>query len=133
MVAIRPLPLILLMLACLLAPASAWAAEPTERIIVQHEPGVTGSEQRDIRSDVDATLVDTLDVPRTEVIAVDRSDVTKALRELRRDPDVAIAERDQVVHAFSDDPQYFQLWGLPSKIAARRAQRAQRPQRVSGQ
>jgi thermitase len=117
MVAIRPLPLIFLTLACLLAPASASAAEPTERIIVQHEPGVTGSEQRDIRSDVDATLVDSLDVPRTDVIAVDRSDVIQALRELNRDPEVAIAERDQIVHALSNDPQYSQLWGLRSILA----------------
>jgi thermitase len=100
------------MFVALLVPSSAWAADPTARIIVQHEPGLTTSEQAEIRSDVDATLVDTLKVPRTEVIAVDQHDLKSALRHLNRDPGVAIAEEDRVIHAFSNDPDFTRLWGL---------------------
>jgi hypothetical protein len=114
MVAIRPLSLSLLMFVALLVPSSAWAADPTARIIVQHEPGLTTSEQAEIRSDVDATLIDTLKVPRTEVIAVDRHDLSSALRRLKRDPNVAIAEQDRVIHAFSNDADFAKLWGLES-------------------
>jgi thermitase len=114
MVAIRPLPLSLLMFVALLLPSSAWAADPTARIIVQLEPGLTTNEQTDIRSDVDATLVDTLKMPRTEVVAVDRDDLKSALRRLKRDPNVAIAEQDRVIHAFSNDPDFSKLWGLES-------------------
>jgi thermitase len=98
----------------LLAPASARADQSTARIIVQREPGLTHDEQQDIRSNVHGTLVDTLRVPRTEVIEVARSKLSSALRVLRRDPDVAIAEQDSVVHAFAipDDPEFGNLWGL---------------------
>src|SRR4029450_9712853 len=111
MVGIRPLPLALLMFA-LLAPASARADQSTARIIVQREPGLTHDEQQDIRSNVHGTLVDTLRVPRTEVIEVARSKLSSALRVLRRDPDVAVAEADRVVHAFSSDAYFSKLWGL---------------------
>ena len=102
------------MFVMLLLPSTAGADEPTARIIVQHEPGLTTSEQAEIRSDVDATLVDTLKVPRTEVIAVDHDDLRSALRHLSRDPGVAIAEEDRVIHAFSNDASFTKLWGLES-------------------
>ena len=98
----------------LLAPASARADQPTARIIVQREPGLTHDEQQDIRSNVHGTLVDTLRVPRTEVIEVARTKLSSALRALRRDPDVAIAEQDRIVHAFSSDADFSKLWGLES-------------------
>jgi subtilisin family serine protease len=102
------------MVAALLVPASASATPSTARIIVQHEPGVSGDEQKEIRAEVDGTLVDTLKLPRTEVIAVDRNDLKSALRSLNRDPGVAIAEEDRVVHGFAPDPDFGELWGLES-------------------
>jgi thermitase len=113
MVGIRPLSLAFLMVA-LLAPASARADQPAARIIVQREPGLTHDEQQDIRSNVHGTLVDTLAVPRTEVIEVARRKLSSALRDLRRDPGVAVAEADQVVHASSTDADFTKLWGLES-------------------
>jgi thermitase len=111
MVAIRPLLPAILMFA-LLAPASASAAGTTTRIIVKQEPGLTAAEQQDIRADVDATLVEKMSIPRTEVIEVERDRLSETLRSLRRDPDVAVAEPDRVVHSFSDDPDFGKLWGL---------------------
>src|ERR1044072_3447029 len=66
MVGIRPLSLAFLMLA-LLIPASA-SAEPTTRIIVKRDPGLTPAEQRDIRADAGVRHVENLPLARTEVV-----------------------------------------------------------------
>jgi thermitase len=99
MVGIRPLLPALLMFA-LFAPASAAAA--STRIIVKREPGLSRAERQDIRQDAGVQLVDTLVLPRTEVVAAQPGDQAQALRDLRADPDVVYAEPDRVVHAFSD-------------------------------
>src|SRR5215216_3797183 len=113
MVGIRPLSLAFLMLALLL-PASASAEEPTARIIIMREAGLTPAEQRDIRADVDATLVERTSVPRMDVVEVPRSEVDSALGQLRSNPDVEEVARDRIVHelAAAPDPQLDQLWGF---------------------
>src|SRR3954471_1936800 len=92
MVGIRPLSLAFLMLALLL-PASA-SAEQATRIIVQHDPGLSSAERRDIRTDADVRLVDTMLLPRTEVVATAADEAQRALHELNHDPDVVFAQID---------------------------------------
>jgi thermitase len=99
------------MLAMLLVPASASAAEPT-RIIVKREPGLSAAERADIRSDAGVRLVDTLSLPYTEVVTAPAGDVNDALRELNRDRDVEYAELDRTRSAFAGSNYFDYLWGL---------------------
>src|SRR5918996_1104157 len=89
MVAIRPVSLAILMLA--LVPASA-AANSATQIIVKREGGLTASERRDIRADADVRYVESLSLPRTEVVAAAPGDVRDAVRDLNADPDVVYAQ-----------------------------------------
>jgi subtilisin family serine protease len=109
MVAIRPVSLAILMLALL--PASAAANSPTQ-IIVKREAGLSAAERRDIRADADVRFVESLPLPRTEVVAAAPGDVRDALRDLNADPGVVYAERDRPIEALSDDPDFDNLWGL---------------------
>jgi thermitase len=111
MVAIRPLPLTLLMLALLLVPATASAAEPT-RIIVKRDAGLSAAERSDIRSDAGVRLVDTLSLPRTEVVTAPAGEASDALRELNADSDVEYAELDRTRRAFAAPDYFGLLWGL---------------------
>jgi subtilisin family serine protease len=110
MVRIRTLTLFLALTA-LLVPEGA-AAEPATRIIVKREPGLTAAERADVRADAGVRLVETLSLPRTEVVSAPSEQARKALRELNADPDVAYAELDRPIRAFSDDPDFGYLWGL---------------------
>ncbi|HEX2409608.1 MAG TPA: S8 family serine peptidase [Solirubrobacteraceae bacterium] len=107
---LRALPLALLTLLVLLPQGAA--AETTARIIVQRDSGLSASERAGIRADVGGELVDILSVPRTEVIEVPRARLASALRELRNNSDVALAQRDRPVRAASNDPEFGKLWGL---------------------
>src|SRR3954447_22218410 len=102
MVGIRPLSLVFLMLA-LLIPAIA-SAEPTTRIIVKRDPGLSAAEQRDIRSDAGVRRIETLPIPRTEVVAAPPGGIHSALRTLNADPDVAYAEIDRPIAALGTVP-----------------------------
>jgi subtilisin family serine protease len=108
MVRIRPSALLLLVLALLLPEAAAAAGET--RIIVKRAPGLDASERRDVRADADVDFVETLPLPRTEVVVA--SDPQTALQELNGDPNVAYAEPDRRVSASSADPGFSVLWGL---------------------
>jgi thermitase len=116
MVGIRPLSLAVLMVA-LLAPASASAAAST-RIIVKREPGLSSAERADIRADAGVRLVDTLSLPRTEVVTAPAGDAAQALRELNADDDVVYAELDRIRTVESTDPPDTSdpamgwLWGI---------------------
>jgi subtilisin family serine protease len=111
MVGIRPLSLAFLMLA-LLVPASA-SAEQATRIIVKRDPGLSSAERRDIRADAAVRYVETLPLPRTEVVAAAPGDLQAALHELNADPDVVYAEPDHQIAAFgTTDPDYNVQWGL---------------------
>jgi thermitase len=108
MVAIRPLSLVFLTLA-LVVPASASA---DTRIIVKRDPGLTPDERRDIREDAGVRLIETLTLPRTEVVAAPTGEATDALRDLRADGDVVYAELDRLRSANSDDAFWGWMWGL---------------------
>ena len=108
MVRIRPSALLLLVLALLLPEAAAAAGDA--RIIVKRAPGLDASERRDVRADAGVEFVETLPLPRTEVVTTD--DPAAALAELNADPDVAYAEPDRIVRASSNDDLFHYLWGL---------------------
>jgi subtilisin family serine protease len=107
MVGIRPLPLIFLMLA-LVIPASASA---DTRIIVKRDSGLSAAERQDIRQDAGVRLIETLTLPRTEVVSAPTGEATDALRELRADGDVVYAELDRRRTA-NATPYWQWLWGL---------------------
>src|SRR5918998_169425 len=108
MVGSRSVFLALLLLALL--PASA-AANTTTRIIVQRDTGLSAAERADIRAEADVRYVESLPLPRTEVVAAEPGDVADALRDLNADPDVVYAERDGIRSAAAD-PEIDDLWGL---------------------
>ena len=110
MVRFRTLPFALVLIA-LLVPEGA-AAESATRIIVKRAPGLTAAERADVRADAGVRLVDTLRLPRTEVVSAPAGDAREALRELRADDDVVYAELDARRQAFADDPCFADLWGL---------------------
>jgi subtilisin family serine protease len=95
----------------LLIPEAA-AATTTTRIIIKREPRLTAAERADIRADAGVRFVETLPLPRTELVAAAPGDVRDALHDLNADPDVVYAERDRLVHAASDDPDFDLQWGL---------------------
>src|SRR5262245_4329026 len=109
---LRTLPVVLL--ALLLLPAGA-AADPSTRIIVQHEPGLSASERADVRRDAGVRLAEPLPLPRTEVVTVAPGRASAALRELRADGDVVYAVADRPVHAFAadPDPDIAVQWAIP--------------------
>jgi thermitase len=114
MVAIRPLSLAFLAFA-LLAPARAAADVPATRIIVKRAPGLNAAERADIRHDADVRVVESLPLPRTEVVAAAPGDVKAAVRELNADPDVTYAEVDRPIAALGPAPndEFFDVqWGL---------------------
>jgi subtilisin family serine protease len=112
MVLRRLLTLALLLLALLPATAAASA-----RIIVKRDAGLTAHERADIRADAGVRLVETLSVPRTEVVAASAGQADKALRELNADPDVVYAEPDRRRRTAAMDAHWTFLWGI-QKIAA---------------
>jgi subtilisin family serine protease len=110
-VVFRPLTLALLALA--LIPASAAASSPT-RILVQRDVGLSAAERADIRSDAGVKLVDTLPVPRTEVVTAPAGRAEEALAALRSDRDVTVAVREPVLQAFAtlNDPLLPAQWAI---------------------
>jgi subtilisin family serine protease len=108
MVAIRPVLLAILMLA--LIPASA-AANTETRIIVKRDPGLSAAERHDIRADADVRYVESLSLPRTEVVRATPGDVRDAVRDLNADPDVVYAQVAQPRRPAAD-PALGQQWAL---------------------
>jgi thermitase len=101
----------------LVLPTSAAANEQT-RIILKRDGGLSAAEQRDIREDAGVRLIETLSLPRTEVVAAPASRVGVALRELRADRDVVYAELDRPRTANADQQMTY-LWGLHNTAAVR--------------
>jgi subtilisin family serine protease len=89
-------------------PASASA---DTRIIVKRDSGLTSDERRDIREDAGVRLLETLTLPRTEVVSAATGEATDALRELRADDDVVYAEIDHRRSA-NGDPWMPYMWAL---------------------
>jgi thermitase len=100
--------------AAALIPATAAQAAEGD-IIVQREPGLDRSEQRELRRDAGVKLVTELSLDRTEVVEPKDGDVAEALAELRADENVVYAEPDVTMHiaaAAPNDNYWNLLWGL---------------------
>ncbi len=89
---VRTLPLALVILFVLLPQGAA--AATGSRIIVKRDAGLSAAERADIRADADVRFVESLELPRTELVAVAAGDVKDAVRDLNRDPDVEYAQID---------------------------------------
>ena len=105
--------------ACLVPSASAAvpAADAPEdpgtlRIIVERAPGLTAGERAALRRDAGTVLVDSLPLPRTEVVRARPGGLERALRVLAADPDVVYAEPDRPVRALTNDTHFGLQWGL---------------------
>ena len=107
-------PVLIALLLALAVPEVASAGSSTE-IIVKRDAGLSAAERADIRADADVRLVETLSLPRTEVVAAEPGDVADALRDLNAEPDVVYAERNRkrTIAALSDDENYGELWAIP--------------------
>jgi subtilisin family serine protease len=104
-------PLLIALVFALAVPAAA-SADSSTQIIVKRDAGLTAAERADVRADAQVRFVESLPLPRTEVVAAEPGDVADAIRDLNADPDVVYAERDHVVRALSDDDFFFYQWGL---------------------
>src|SRR5262245_30138925 len=96
-------------------------------LIVRYKAGTTSAEKREIRSEQDATLSETLALPRTEVVELPAGTTPEeAAADFEDDPDVAFAQPNLLRHVMTkqveappNDPIYQDglMWGL-TKISA---------------
>ncbi|MBA2516439.1 MAG: S8 family serine peptidase [Solirubrobacterales bacterium] len=103
-----------LLLAFLVAPASAVAAEVVPgRVVVGFASGTDARERADVRADADATLLSTVSGPEEQVLRID-GDPQAVAAALERRPEVAFAEPDYRVRAqwMPNDAMLNQQWGL---------------------
>jgi thermitase len=96
-----------LLAAVIFAPAAA----ASDRIVLKRRAGLSAAERADVRADAAVTLAETLRIAGIEVVRPRDGDRTRALAELREDPDVLWAEPDRRRHAAAD-PMAGLLWGL---------------------
>jgi subtilisin family serine protease len=107
-------PVLIALLLVLTVPGVASASSSTQ-IIVKRAPGLSAAERADIRAGAQVRFVETLPLPRTEVVRAARDDVGDAVRDLNADPDVVYAERDRIVRASSQDSFFTEQWGLDNR------------------
>jgi hypothetical protein len=99
------------------SPSAAPPTPPTifskDRVIVEWTPGVSHADRVDARDNADVDFADDLGNSRFQLVEVEPGQTaTAAVRELRADPDVAIAERDSynALNAIPNDPLFGELW-----------------------
>jgi thermitase len=100
------------LIALLVSLAAPGVASANTEIIVKRDAGLTAAERAGIRADADVRLVETLSLPRTELVAARPGDVKDALRDLQADPDVTYAQLNHRRSAFTIDPGYEVQWGI---------------------
>jgi subtilisin family serine protease len=84
-------------------------------LIVRFERGASKSDRSVARAAVDAGMERKLLLSRTQLVQVTPGTEQEAAAKLERDPSVAYAEANLVVHADvtpNDDPRFTDLWGL---------------------
>jgi thermitase len=96
-----------LLAAVIFAPTAAAA----DRIVLKRRAGLSAAERADVRADAAVALAETLRIAGIEVVRPRDGDRTRALAELREDPNVLWAEPDRRRHAAAD-PMAGLLWGL---------------------
>ena len=94
-----------------LLPASALADETTQ-IIIKRDPGLSAAERADIRADAGVRYVESLSLPRTEVVTAKAGDVSDAVRDLNADSDVVYAQPARARRAAGADPILPHLWAF---------------------
>jgi subtilisin family serine protease len=95
-------------------PAVAGALSP-DRVIVEWAPGASPAERRGARKDADVDFGRDLGNRRFQLVETEPGQTPRdAIRELRTDPSVVLAERDGYATelAIPNDPLFGQLWGL---------------------
>src|SRR4051794_6744475 len=96
------------------APTAAQAADDVE-LIVRRDPGLSAPERAEVRSEAGVQYERAVRLADTEVVSVPAAEATQALGELRADPDVHWAMRNDGVRATAvagKDPLWDNLWGL---------------------
>ncbi len=90
------------------------AAAETNRIIIKFRERAGQSERANIRSQERLEQISALDLIGAEVSKVNGRSVAEAVRSLNRRADVEYAEPDYMRRpsAYSDEPDFDQLWGL---------------------
>ncbi len=89
-------------------------------VIVRYEPGASSSDRAGAMDAADASHVRDLLLSRTELVKVEPGQEAEAAAKLERDPDVAYAEPNGVLHAAitPNDTRFGDLWGLNNTAQA---------------
>jgi subtilisin family serine protease len=95
------------------APPPAGAADTVE-LVIRRDAGLTAAERSALRDDAGVRFERRVRLADAEVVTVPAADAEQALRDLRADPDVRWAQRDDGVsaQAVRTDPGFGYLWGL---------------------
>ena len=105
-------PLLIALLLALAVPGVASANSATQ-IIVKRDPGLTAAERADIRADAQVRLVESLPLPRTEVVAAKPGDAAR--RPTRPQTPTRTSSTPSATAscgASSDDEYFDDEWGL---------------------
>jgi subtilisin family serine protease len=83
-------------------------------VIVRFEPGASATERRAARSQSGAKFDRALLLDRTNVLRVSRGSETAAIRRLQSNPNVELAQRNNILQATAtpNDARFADLWGL---------------------
>src|SRR4051812_39801420 len=103
-----------LTIALLGAPTAAQAADDVE-LIVRRDPGLSAPERAEVRSEAGVHYERAVRLADAVVVSVPAADAARALGDLRADPDVRWAMRNDGVRATAvagKDPLLHDLWGL---------------------
>src|SRR4051812_8705597 len=103
-----------LTIALLGVPTAAQAADDVE-LIVRRDPGLSAVERAEVRSQAGVQYERAVRLADTEVVSVPAAEAAQALGDLRADPDVRWAMRNDGVRATAvagKDPLWDDLWGL---------------------
>lgn len=104
-----------LSLLLLAAPGAVAAGYSPDRVIVQWAPGASPAERQAARAEADVDFTADLGSRRFQLVETEPGQTPRAaIRDLRADPAVVLAERDgyATADAVPDDPLFGQLWGL---------------------
>lgn len=99
----------------LAAPGASAVVYSPDRVIVQWAAGASPAERQAARAEADVDFTADLGSRRFQLVETESGQRPReAIRELRADPAVVLAERDgfATADAVPDDPLFGQLWGL---------------------
>lgn len=97
------------------APATPPTVFSSDRLIVEWESGTSGADRVEARDGAEVDFVRDLGSRRFQLVQVEPGqNAGDAIRELKADPSVLVAERDgySAPNAIPNDPLFNELWGL---------------------